>query len=50
MEKIEEQRDNLYNALNKGDRKETLNLSKKLDKLIVRFMKEANSRKEKGKD
>ena len=48
--KIEEQRNNLYNALDKGDWKEALNLSKKLDRLIVRFMKKANSRKVKSKD
>ena len=48
--RIEVQRSNLYSALDKGDWKEALSLSEKLDKLIVRFLKEANSRKEKCKN
>lgn len=45
MEKIEELRKNLYIAMGKGNQKEILILSMRLDKLIVRFMKEENQRK-----
>ena len=45
MEKIEALRNSLYTAITKGDQKEILTLSKRLDKLIVGFMKEESQGK-----